>query len=75
MNLDYEKIINSGRLFEPIFMFWLPIRKKRWKVVYQTPNYDEFNDSNFNDINMVFGAYDDLHLKKFGSGKVPAFKG
>lgn len=69
MYLDYEKIISSDRLFEPIFMFWLPIKKKRWKIIGKTPNYNKFKDSNFNDISIVFGSYDELYLENLSSGK------
>jgi hypothetical protein len=69
MSLDYEKIITSGRLFKPLFIFWLPIKKKRWKIIYKTPNYNKFNDSNFNDISVVFGSYDELYLETLSSGK------
>ena len=69
MHLDYEDIINSGRLFDPIFIFWLPIKKKRWKIIYKTPDYNKFKDSTFNNINIVFGTYDNLYLKNLASGK------
>ena len=69
MHLEYEKIVNSGRLFEPIFMFWLPIKKKRWKIIYENKDYDKIIDSKFDGINIVFGTYDDLYIKNLSSGK------
>ncbi len=68
MTLDYESIVNSDLLFDPIYIFWVGIRKKRWKIVYQTPNYDKYSDSNYANINMVLGDYQNLYLKNVESG-------
>jgi hypothetical protein len=67
MNIDYEKIIHSGRLFDPIFIFWAGVKEKRWKVIYQTPNYDKYEDSNYGSIEIIFGAYDDLYLENIST--------
>jgi hypothetical protein len=67
MNLDYENIIHSGRLFKPVLIFWVAVREKRWKVIYQTPNYNKYEDSNYQNIEIVFGPYDNLYLENLYS--------
>ena len=67
MNMDYEKIIHSGRLFDPVFIFWAGIKEKRWKIIYQTPNYNKYKDSNYGSIEIIFGPYDDLYLENIST--------
>jgi hypothetical protein len=67
ININYEKIIHSGRLFGPIFIFWAGIKEKRWKVIHQTPNYDKYKDSNYGSIEIIFGSYDNLYLENIST--------
>jgi flagellar biosynthesis chaperone FliJ len=45
------------------------VRKKRWEVIYQTHSYDKYKDSNHQNIEMIFGPYDDLYIENLDSKK------
>lgn len=47
---------------KPLYTIWEGVIKKRWKVIYQTPDYDKIKDSNYNDIQLVLGAIDNLRI-------------
>lgn len=55
LNIDPKEIISSKRLFNPIPIFGLGIKKKRWKKIYDDPDYDAERDSNFSEIRIVKG--------------------
>ena len=57
-----SEIINSGLLMKPLYTIWSGVRKKRWKVIGNTPDYDKFEHSKYNEIQMVLGAIDDLRV-------------
>ena len=62
LNTNIDEIINSGLLLKPLYTIWSGVRKKRWKVISQTANYDKFKDSSYNDIELVLGGIDDLRV-------------
>ncbi|RLJ69178.1 Imm26 family immunity protein [Pedobacter alluvionis] len=64
-----DEIVNSNRLFDPILMFWQGVRKKRWKVVCKTANYNKYVDSGYSDIKMVMEEGDGFYLKTFDTGE------
>lgn len=55
LDTDPQIIISSGRLFSPVLVFGLGIRKKRWKLVSDKLNYDPQRDSNFSEIKIIKG--------------------
>ncbi|WP_299181596.1 Imm26 family immunity protein [uncultured Aquimarina sp.] len=59
-------IIKSNRLFPPISTSGLGIGKKRWKKIHLQDNYDQEKDSEYSEITLVAGTYDDLSLWKGG---------
>ena len=67
LETDIDEIIGSGRLFEPIFIFWVGVRKRRWKVIGKTQDYDKWGKSNYKDINIVFGVHGDFRLHNFAT--------
>lgn len=66
---DINEITNSGIMFSPIQLFWDAIVKKRWKIIGKTENYDKSKDSNYNNLNMVFGIGEDFRLREFSTKK------
>jgi len=57
-----NEIINSGLLMKPLYTIWSGVRKKRWKVIGNTPHYDKFKHSKYNEIQLVLGAINDLRV-------------
>lgn len=55
LDTDPLKIVSSGRLFSPVLVFGLGIKKKRWKLISDKLNYDPERDSNFSEIKIVKG--------------------
>jgi len=51
---EMEKVVNSGVMFSPVQIFWDGIKKKRWRIIGRTENYDKFRDSNYHSLFMVF---------------------
>ena len=62
-------IINSPLLFKPLYIFWIGIMKKRWKIIAQTPNYNKQRDSNFSDIRIIFGIDDNVRVLNYGTNE------
>ena len=69
LNTKIEDIVNSSLLINPIYIFWEGIIKERWKVVGKTSNYNKIKDSNYNEINIIFGIDDNIRIFNYGSGK------
>jgi len=67
LSLNLEEITSSDLLFAPIQIFLTGVLKKRWKVIGKTENYDKYKDSNYSNINIVLGGYDNLRLYNFES--------
>ena len=44
-----EVIVNSRRLFDPIHVVG-PFEKKRWRFIFEDPNYDKYKDSDYENI-------------------------
>ena len=59
---NINEIINSGLLMKPLYTIWSGVKKKRWKVIGNTPNYNKFEHSRYNEIQMVLGAIDNLRV-------------
>ncbi len=68
-NTDKNEILNSGIMFSPVQIFWDGIVKKRWKIIGQTENYDKIQDSNYNNLKMVFGMDNDFRLRDLHTEK------
>jgi len=66
LDIDMESIIQSGRLFQPIAITGLGIGKKRWKKLFEQPNYDKEIHSHYSRIQLVEGVGDNLRLVKNG---------
>ncbi|ANU48260.1 hypothetical protein ADH76_11520 [Enterocloster clostridioformis] len=64
---DINEIVNSGIMFSPVQIFWDAIPKKRWRIIGRTEDYDKFKDSNYNNLEMVFGFDDDIRLRHFST--------
>ena len=59
---NIDGIVSSGLLMKPLYTIWSGVRKRRWKVVSKTINYDKINDSSYNSIQLVLGGIDDLRV-------------
>lgn len=55
INRDFSEIVSSDRLFHPIMISGLGIRKRRWKLLYDDPDYDAEQNSSFSEIKLVKG--------------------
>jgi len=66
---DINEIVNSGIMFSPVQIFWDGIVKKRWRIIGQTENYDKVQDSNYNNLKMVFGMDEDFRLRDLSTEK------
>lgn len=66
-----ETIIESGRLFDPIHVIG-GFEKKRWRFIFDDPNYDKYKDSDYGNITFLLGGYDCPELWKGGEklGKI-----
>lgn len=56
-----KTIISSGRMFDPLHVS-LGFKKKRWRFIFEDPNYDQVKDSNYQDIAFVMGTPDNPTL-------------
>lgn len=52
-----EEIIDSGWLFDPVMVVGVFYRQ-RWRVLFDTPEYDKWTDSNYDNISFLL--YDEL---------------
>ncbi|WP_158978798.1 Imm26 family immunity protein [Cellulophaga sp. L1A9] len=68
---DYNQdlVKESGRLFPPVTTSGLEFTKKRWRLVSSDQDYDKINDSDYKQINLVIGTYDDLRVKNLYANK------
>jgi hypothetical protein len=66
---DINEIVNSGIMFSPVQIFWDGIVKKRWRIIGETENYDKVQDSNYNNLKMVFGMDEDFRLRDLSTEK------
>ena len=64
LNTPIDSIISSGLLMKPFYTVWTPVLRKRWKSIYITPNYDRATCSNYDNIELVLGAIDNLRVWK-----------
>ena len=62
LNTNIDDIINSGLLMKPLYTVWSGVRKRRWKVISKTANYDKVKDSAYNNIELVLGGIDNLRV-------------
>lgn len=66
---DINEIVHSGIMFSPVQIFWDAIPKKRWRIIGRTEDYDKYRDSNYNNLEMVFGLDDAFRLRHLSTGK------
>ncbi|MCM0665515.1 Imm26 family immunity protein [Flavobacterium tyrosinilyticum] len=66
---DINEIINSGIMFSPVQIFWDGIVKKRWRIIGQTEDYEKIQDSNYNNLKMVYGMDEDFRLRDLSTEK------
>lgn len=66
---DIDEIVNSGIMFSPLQIFWDGVVKKRWRIIGKTENYDKYKDSNYDNLEMVFGVDGDFRLRNFSKQK------
>lgn len=69
LNTEINEIVNSSLLFKPLYIFWIGVMKKRWKIIGKTENYDKYKDSNFSDINIIFGIDDNVRVFNYGTNE------
>ena len=48
-------IVNSGLMFKPLHIS-LGFKKKRWRFIFEDPNYDKIRDSNYQEITFLMGT-------------------
>ena len=63
------EIVNSGIMFSRVKIFWDAIIKKRWRIIGKTENYDKYEDSNYNNLQMAYGMGDDFRLRDLATGE------
>lgn len=51
---DLNTIIKSGIMFNP-FHIAMGFSKKRWRFIFETPNYDKEKDSDYSEISFLMG--------------------
>ena len=66
LDTDLCEILKSPRLFNPIAITTMGIRKKRWIKVHQQENYNKEKDSNYSEIKLVVGGASGLQLWQNG---------
>lgn len=64
---DLNEIINSGIMLSPVLIFADGIYKKRWKIVSRNPDYDKYRDSNYANLEMVYGIPDEFRLRRLST--------
>ena len=62
LEANVDDIVNSGLLMKPLYTIWSGVRKRRWKVVSKTINYNKIEDSSYNSIQLVLGGINDLRV-------------
>ena len=48
-------IVNSGLMCKPLHVS-LEFKKKRWRFIFEDPNYDKIRDSNYQEITFLMGT-------------------
>ena len=73
LDISIEEEVESMRLFPPIIIAPLGIRKGRWRRIGKQENYNEEQDSMYSDITLVSGAEGHYFLWRGGIvwGKFP----
>ena len=73
LDISIEEVIESMRLFPPIIITTLSIRKGRWRRIGKQENYNKEKDSMYSDITLVSGATGHYFLWKGGHslGQIP----
>ena len=73
LDISIEEVVESMRLFPPIIITPLPIRKGRWRRIGKQENYNKEQDSMYSDITLVSGAEGHYFLWRGGHslGRIP----
>lgn len=66
LDTSLDEIVKAPRLFKPIPITTMGIRKKRWIKVYQQESYDKERESNYSEIQLVIGDISGLQLWQNG---------
>lgn len=64
---DITSIISSGVMLSPLYIFADGIIKGRWNIIGSTPNYDKYADSNFGELQMVFGVPEQFRVRNLST--------
>ena len=56
LDISIEEVVESMRLFPPVIITPLGIRKGRWRRIGKQENYNKEQDSMYSDITFVSGA-------------------
>lgn len=64
---DITSIISSGVMLSPLYIFADGIIKRRWNIIGCTPNYDKYTDSNYGELQMVFGASEQFRVRNLAT--------
>lgn len=67
MSTPIEEIIQSGIMISPVKVFGDGIYKKRWKIISRSPNYDKYRDSDYANLEMVYGIPDEFRLRRLST--------
>lgn len=62
-----EEIIQSGIMISPVKAFGDGIQNKRWKIISRNPDYDKYRDSNYANLEMVYGIPDEFRLRRLST--------
>ena len=73
LDISIEEVVESMRLFPPVIITPLPIRKGRWRRIGKQENYNKEQDSMYSDITLVSGAEGHYFLWRGGHslGRIP----
>lgn len=66
LDTPLEEILAAKRLFRPTTTTTLQFRKRRWKVIGSTPDYDRETHSKYSELELVVGARTDPVLIRGG---------
>lgn len=62
-----EDIIESGIMISPVKVFGDGIHKKRWRIISRNQKYDKYRDSNYANLEMVYGIPDEFRLRRLST--------
>ena len=73
LDISIEEVVESMRLFPPVTITPLGIRKGRWRRIGKQENYNKEQDSMYSDITLVSGAEGHYFLWRGGHslGRIP----